>query len=105
MFMAFVNMEKADARVNRKKLFEVIRGYGVHENIVGLIDIIYDGSLVTFKLEDITADWCKSDSGVRHDCLLSPLLFNIYVRELEEVIRKCVHGVKYVVVGKVCSLE
>ena len=31
---------------------------------------------------------------------MSPLLFNIYVRELGKVISKCVHGVKYAVVGK-----
>ena len=31
---------------------------------------------------------------------MSPLLFNIYVSELGNVISKCVHGVKYEVVGK-----
>ena len=31
---------------------------------------------------------------------LSPLLFNIYVRELGKVISNCVHGVKYAVLGK-----
>ena len=31
---------------------------------------------------------------------MSPLLFNIYARELGKVISNCVHGVKYVVVGK-----
>ena len=31
---------------------------------------------------------------------MSPLLFNIYVRELGNVIRSCVHGVKYAMMGK-----
>ena len=31
---------------------------------------------------------------------MSPLLFNIHVRELGKVISNCVHGVKYAVVGK-----
>ena len=53
-----------------------------------------------FEPENVTTGWCKSDSGVRHDCPLYPLLFNIYVRELGTVISKCVHGVKYAVVGK-----
>ena len=36
----------------------------------------------------------------RAGCPLSPLLFNIYVRELGKVKSNCVHGVKYAVVGK-----
>ena len=48
----------------------------------------------------VTTRWCKSDSGVRQGCPLSPLLFNIYVRELGKVISNYVHGVKYTVLGK-----
>ena len=63
-----------------------MRCYGVHEKLVRLIKIIYDGSMVKFELEKVTTGCCKSDSGVRHGCPLSPLLFNIYVRELGKVI-------------------
>ena len=93
-------MEKTYDRVNTKKLFEVMRCYGVQENLVRLIERIYDSSLVKFELDDVTTVWCKSDSGARQGCPLSPFLFNIYVRELGNVISNCVHGVKYVVVGK-----
>ena len=44
-FVVFMDMEKACDRVNRKKLFELMRGYGVHENLVGPIKRIYDGSI------------------------------------------------------------
>ena len=38
IFVALGNMEKAYYdRMNREKLFELIRGYGVQETIVGLI--------------------------------------------------------------------
>ena len=91
-------MEKAYDRVNRKKLFEVMRCYGVHENLIRLIERIYDGSMV--KFDNMTTGWCKRDSGGRQGCHLSPLLFNIYVRELGKVISNCVYGVKHAVVGK-----
>ena len=63
--------------MNRKALFEVMRGYGVHEKIVDVIEMIYDGSMVKLELEDIMIGWCKSDPGVRQGCPMSPLLFNI----------------------------
>ena len=88
--------------MNRKKLFEVMRCCGVHENLVRLIERIYDGSMVKFELENVTIGWCKSDSGVRQGCPFSllPLLFNICVMELGYVIRNGVHGVQYAVVEK-----
>ena len=41
MFYIFVDMEKAYDRVNRKKLSEVMRGYGVQEKLVDVIEMIY----------------------------------------------------------------
>ena len=35
--MAFIYMEKAYDRVNRKKLFELMRGYGVQEKLVDVM--------------------------------------------------------------------
>ena len=78
--MAFIDMEKAYDIVNRKKLFEVMRGNGVQEKLVDIIERIHDEGIVKFELEGIMTGWCTSDSGVRQGCPLSPLLFNIYVR-------------------------
>ena len=38
IFVVFLDMEKAYDRVNGKKLFEVMRCYGVHEKLVRLHD-------------------------------------------------------------------
>ena len=54
--------------VNRKKLFEVMRGYGVQEKLVNVIERIYDGDMVKIKQEGIMTGRCKSDSGVRQVC-------------------------------------
>ena len=51
--------------MHRKELFEVMRCYGVHENLVRLIERFYDGSMAKFELENVTTGWCKSDSGIR----------------------------------------
>ena len=38
--------------MNRKKLFELMRCYGVHEKLVRLIEMIYDGSMVKFESDN-----------------------------------------------------
>ena len=87
-YIGFMDMEKAYDRVNRRKLFEVKRSYGIHEKLVKTIARVYEDSRVKFELNEFIADWCKSDSGVRQGCPLSPLLFSINVRELGMTVQK-----------------
>ena len=75
-----------------KKLFEVMRGYGVQGILVDVIEKIYDRRMVKFELESIMTGWCKCDSGVRYGCPMSPLLFNIYARELGVNVAQCRQG-------------
>ena len=93
ILVAFLDIDKAYDRVNRKKLLEVIICYGVHEDLVRLIKRIYDGSMVKFELENVSTGLCKRDTGGRQGCPLSRLPFNMYVRELGKVINNCVHRV------------
>ena len=65
-----------------------------------VIERIYNGSMIKFEMESIMTGWCKSDSVVRQRCPLSPLLFNIYVRELGMTVSACKQGCKYMVMKK-----
>ena len=91
--------------VNRKKLFEVMRGHGVQGILVDVIERIYDGGMVKFEMKSITTRWCKSDSGMRQGCPLSPLVFNIYGRELGMNVAQCRQGFMYFMVNKDGGIE
>ena len=86
LFVAFIDMGKAYDRVDRKELVEVMRGYGVQENLVDLFERIYNGSMIKFDIECIMTGWYNRDSGVRQGSPLSPLLFIIHVRYLGRVL-------------------
>ncbi len=100
LYVAFIDMEKAYDRVNRKKLFEVMRGYGIEEKLIRVIEKVYDSNRIKFVKGSLVTDWCDSNSGVRQGCPLSPLLFNIYVRELGQVIDNSKHGFRYRTVNR-----
>ena len=44
-------------------------------------------------------EWCDCTSGVRQVCPLSPLLFNIYVRELGMRLDECKNRFSYTVMS------
>ena len=54
-------LEKHYDRVNRNKLFGVVTCYDVQDNLVDVIERIYNGSMVTFELESSVTGWCKRD--------------------------------------------
>ena len=95
LYIDFMDMEKAYDRVNRRKLFEMMRSYGIHEKLVRTIERVYENNRVKFELNEYT-DWCTSNSGLRQGCPLSPLLFNITVRELGMTVQKSDNAFKYV---------
>ena len=58
LFVVFVDMEKAHDRVDSRKLFEVMRGYGVQEILVDVIERIYNGSMIKIEMESIMTGCC-----------------------------------------------
>ena len=50
LFVTFIYMEKTYDRVDRRKLCDVMRGYGVHEFLVDVIEQIYNGSMIKFEM-------------------------------------------------------
>ena len=105
LFLAFLDLEKAFDRVNRDKLFEILREYGIGEDTVKVIQNIYTGSKVKFVWKGIETDWVETKSGVRQGCPLSPLLFNIYVREVGTVIETSGLGFKYPIINKGVNVD
>lgn len=94
LLVGCLDLEKAYDRVNREKLMEVLEKVGLHEKWLRVLREVYRENKVRFVLGDLETGWVPCTSGVRQGCPLSPLLFNIYMRDVAAVLKEHPCGVK-----------
>ena len=76
---AFIDFSKAYDRVCRKKLWECLRGYGVSGKFLVMLQALYLENSVEVKIGDKRSDHFPVSTGLRQGCVLSPLLFSLYI--------------------------
>ena len=92
--MAFLDIEKAYDRLNRKTLLIVLEKLGIPVKIRNLIKGMYENTKSKFIFGDIVTDWVNLQKGLRQGFVLSPLLFNMYTEELIRRVKKENIGMK-----------
>ena len=75
----FVDQEKTPDRVNRDKLWQTLKLYYIQGQSLDSIRAIYANSMSAVRTSGGLTDWFDITSGVRQGCVLSPLLFIIYM--------------------------
>jgi len=79
LHMVFVDQEKAFDRVNREKLWTVLEEYGIKGQLLDNTRALYRESRAAVRTRSGYTTWFDVTSGVRQGCVLSPLLFIIYM--------------------------
>ena len=81
VYACFIDLEKAFDRVDRSKLWEVLRKpeYDIDPKLIRVIMSIYKITNSKVKSRDIESEWFRIGSGVRQGGVLSPLLFIIFM--------------------------
>ena len=64
--------------VDHSKLSNILKEMGMPDLLTCLLIDLYASQEVTVRTEHGTVDWFKIGEGVRHRCILSPYLFNLY---------------------------
>mmetsp|Transcript_21378 Transcript_21378/g.25749 ORF Transcript_21378/g.25749 Transcript_21378/m.25749 type:complete len:739 (+) Transcript_21378:226-2442(+) len=82
LYTAFIDYKKAFDSVSWKVLFRMLRVLGIPETLVSVIERMYDKSYFKVSTEDGLSDGINQCVGVRQGCMLSPLLFNIFMEFL-----------------------
>ena len=82
MLAAFIDFEKAYDWVDRQKLWKCLWQNGVRGRFLGFLKALYFDSRCQVKLLDVVSDEFGVGTGLRQGCVLSPLLFSLYINSL-----------------------
>ena len=85
LFHNFIDFKKAFDRVWHDGLWHVLRGFGIEEGLIQVIQALYSSASSAVLLNNDIGEHFKTTVGVRQGCLLSPVLFNLF---LENIMRE-----------------
>ena len=83
IFACFVDLKKAFDSVWHKGLFYKLLKSDVCGKIYNLIKCMFQNSTCSVKINDHQTPSFSYCKGVRQGCVLSPLLFNLYINDLK----------------------
>ena len=80
IYFCFIDYAKAFDSVDHKKLWKILKAMGIPVHVTCLLRNLYAGQEATVRIGHGTTDWFKVGKGVRQGYILSPCLFNLYIR-------------------------
>lgn len=87
IFVCFVDLKKAFDSINREALFYKISKMGITSKYLNLLNSIYSDVQYSVKLSTGITESFASNVGVKQGCILSPLLFNLFMNDLPDTIQ------------------
>jgi hypothetical protein len=79
LFLGYIDFRKAFDSVWRQGLWRVLRYMGYPEKIVRILENLYEGTFSAVRTNGELSEWFETGVGVMQGCVLSPLLFNIFL--------------------------
>ena len=86
IYSCFIDFSKAFDTIPRDKLLKKLLHYDVKGNFFNTIKNIYINDNACVKMNNKITDTFTINQGVKQGCILSPLLFNIYMSDLPEIL-------------------
>ena len=78
----FIDFRQAFDSVWQQGLWQVLRNYGIPEELVELLEDMYSKSLSAVRVDGELTEWFRVIVGVSQGCGLSPYLFNLILEAM-----------------------
>ena len=88
-------MAKAYDKVRRNGLWYKLWKAGIRGKMWRVLKNIYNKVESSVLLGDNRTEFFEIEVGLRQGCILSPLLFNIFINDLKDVVTKLGKGVRF----------
>ena len=88
LYACFVDFSKAFDRLPRDILFKKLKVYGIDGKFLSVIQSLYANDQACVQVDGKISENFLINQGVRQGCVLSPLLFNIFMADLAKKIEK-----------------
>jgi len=93
-FCAFIDIAKAYDKVWRNGLWYKLWQYGIRGKMWRILKNIYEKVESSILLGENRTDWFSIEVGLRQGCVLSCILFILFINDLAKVIKSLKKGVK-----------
>ena len=82
LYHVFINFKKTLDRVWHAALWATMNKYNISTNLIRVIKNLCDKATSVVLFNSNIGDWFRTTVGVRQGCLLSPILFNIFLERI-----------------------
>ena len=91
LYACFIDFSKAFDTIPRVKLFQKLLAHGVNGKFFNILKSMYMNDKCRVKVGNHLSEIINPNRGVRQGCVLSPLLFNIFLADLPAIMNSAEH--------------